>query len=198
MKKVFVFFILFPVLFSEAQFPVSMGGNQSPALDSAANLYFTSRGQSSVIYNGRIFYGYPGIIGDAFYPSDGWQKGSLLYDGTWYHTISMRFDIHKGQLVVRHPNNISICLVNERVQKFFYDGQIFVRLNPDPDNVLNTGFYHALKDGKYYLVKKQKTLLNLLKDQKQNVIKHLKKENLKYKHDPEKTIMAIADYYNQL
>ena len=234
MKKITVFFLLFSVLFAEAQLPVSMASNESPALDSAANLYFASRGQASVIYNGRIFYGYPGIIGDAFYPSAGWKKSSLLYDGSWYHNISMMYDIHKGQVVVRHPNNVSICLFSERVQKFYYDGQIFVRLNPDPGNVLNPGFYqqlsegkitivvarekkieekivdltlerrfisfntyYALKDGKYYLVKKQKTLLNLLKDQKQNIVKHLKKEKLKYKHDPEKTIMAIAEFYNQ-
>ena len=57
--------------------------------------------------------------------------------------------------------------------------------------------YYVLKDGNYYLVNKQKSLLNLLKDKRQNIPKHLKKEKLKYKHDPEKTIIAIAEFYNQ-
>jgi len=235
MKKILVFFLLFSVLFAEAQLPVSVDRNESPAIDSAANLYFAARGQASVIYSGRIFYGYPGIIGDAFYPSGGWQKGSLIYDGSRYHNIAMMYDIHKGQVVIRHPNKISICLFSERVQKFYYDGKIFVRLKPDAGNVLNPGFYqqlsegritvivarekkieekivdlslerrfisfntyYALKEGNYYLIKKQKTLIALLKDQKQNILKHLKKEKLKYKHDPEKTITAIAEFYNQL
>ena len=116
---------------------------------------------------------------------------------------------------------------------FYFDGQIFVRLDPGPGNGLNPGFYqqlsagkitiivarekkieekivdltlerrfisfntyYALKDGSYYLIKKQKTLLTLLKDQKQNVLKHLKKEKLKYKREVEKTIVAMAEFYN--
>lgn len=235
MKKILGLFLFFPVLFAAAQSPVSMSGKESPPLDSAASLYFAARGQASAIYNGRVFYGYPGISGDAFYPSRDWQRGSLLYDGSWYNDILLMYDIHRGQVLIRHPNTMSICLFNERVQKFSYDGRTFVRLNPDKDNILKSGFYqrlsegkitiivarqksieekivdltferkfissntyYALKDGNYYLINKQKTLLTLLKDKKQIILKHLKKEKLKYKHDTEKTIVTIAELYNQI
>ena len=234
MKKGIWFFLFFPVLFSRGQSAPYMSSNSSIALDSAANLYFEGRGKELEIYNGRVFYGYPGIDGYAFYPSKDWQKGSILYDGTLYHDIFILYDICKGEVMIRHPNTIPIYLFNERVQKFYFDGQTFIRLRPDKDNVFKAGFYqvlregkitvvvmrqkkieekivditlerkfvssniyYALKDGNYYLINKQKSLLNLLKDKRQNLLKHLKKEKLKYRQDAEKTIVAIAEFYNQ-
>jgi hypothetical protein len=222
------------VLYAEAQSPENISGNISVSSDSSANLYFAALGSATAIYNGKVFYGYPGIGGDAFYPSRGWRKGSLVYDGTRYHDIQIAYDIYKDQVLTRHPNTISICLVSERVEKFYFDGQAFVRLKPDKDKVLKEGFYQQLTEGKltivvarqkklqekiedlalerkfvsvnfyyaligghYYHVNRRKSLLNLLKDKRQNILKHLKKEQLKYKHDPEKTIMAIAEFYNQ-
>jgi hypothetical protein len=234
MKKVLGSFLFFPVLFASAQSPVSRSDNGSTAPDSAANLYFAVLGNASAIYNGRVFYGYPGIKGDAFYPSGGWQKGSVLYDGSWHHDISLMYNIHKDEVVIRHPNSMSVCPFNERVDKFYFGEYAFVRLAPDKDNVIKGGFYqqlskgkvtimvarqkkieenivdlaverkfvssntyYALKDGHYYLVDKKSSLLNLLKDKRQSIMKQLKKEKLKYKHDPEKTIISMAEFYNQ-
>ena len=234
MKKVVGFLLLFPVLYTQGQSAAYMDSSVSAALDSAANLYFADRANTLEIYSGRAFYGYPGIEGYAFYPSKDWQKGSILYDGTWYHNIFLIYDIYKDQVLIRHPTTIPVYLFNERVQKFYYDGQTFIRLRPDKDNVLKTGFYqvltegkvtvivsrqkeieekivdltlerkfissnvfYALKDSNYYLINNQKSLLKLLKDQKQNILKHLKKNKLKYRKNEEKTILAIAEFYNQ-
>lgn len=234
MKKVFGFFFFFPVLFATAQSPVSISGNDSAASDSVANLYFAARGMSSAIYNGKVFYGYPGVKGEAFYPSGGWKKGSVLYDGFWHHDIFLQYDIHKDQVIIRHPNSMSICLFSERVEKFYYGEYTFVRLDPGKDNVVKAGFYqqlskgkvtiivarqkkieenivdlsierkfvsgntyYALKDGHYYPVNNRKSLLKLLKDKRQSILKQLKKEKLKYKHDAEKTIISMTEFYNQ-
>lgn len=234
MKKIFVFFLFFTGLSAEAQSGAGVSDHEPASTDSAAHLYFATLGSASAIYNGKLFYSYPGVIGDPFYPSGGWRKGSLLYDGSWYHDMPMMYDIVKDQVVSRHPNTISICLVSERVAKFYYDGQTFVRVITDRDKVLKTGFYqqliggkvtiivarqkkieekivdislerrfvsvntyYAFKDGQYYPVTRQKSLLDLLKDKRQSILKHLKKEKLKYRHDPEKTILAIAEFYNQ-
>jgi hypothetical protein len=234
MKKAVWFFLFFPVFFSRSQLASNTGSKPSIALDSAANLYFESRGKELEIYNGRVFYGYPGIDGFAFYPVKEWQKGSILYDGTLYHDVFILYDIYKDQVIIRHPNTVPVYLFSERVQKFYFDGQTFARLHPDKDNVLKDGFYQVLaegkvsvvvmrqkkidekivdltlerkfissnlyyasKDGNYYLINKQKILLNLLKDKRQNILKHLKKQKLKYRQDAEKTIVAIAEFYNQ-
>ena len=234
MKKVVGCFLFFPVLYTQGQSAADIDSSLSAALDSAANVYFADRSKTLPIYSGRAFYGYPGIEGHAFYPSREWQKGSILYDGTWYHDIFIMYDIYKDQVLIRHPNTISVYLFNERIQKFYYDGQTFIRLRPDKDNVLQTGFYqvltegkvtvivmrqkkidekivdltverkfvssnvyYALKDSNYYLINNQKSLLNLLKDKRQNILKHLKKNKLKYKKNVEKTILAIAEFYNQ-
>ncbi|MEP7373360.1 MAG: hypothetical protein ABI675_08180 [Chitinophagaceae bacterium] len=234
MKKMAGFFLFFPVLYAEGQSAVQINSSPSMAVDSAVNLYFAARDKELEIYNGRVFYGYPGIDGHAFYPSKDWQKGSILYDGTLYHDVFMQYDVYKDQVIIRHPNTIPIYVFSERVQKFYFGGQVFIRLRPDKNNVLKEGFYqiltegkvtivvmrqkkleekivdltverkflssnlyYALKDGNYYPISKQKFLLNLLKDKRQNILKHLKKEKLKYKQDAERTIVTIAEFYNQ-
>lgn len=57
--------------------------------------------------------------------------------------------------------------------------------------------YYVLKDGNYYAINKQKSLLELLKDSRQNIVQHLKQEKLRYKDNKEKTIVQIAEFYNQ-
>ena len=130
MKKIFVFFLFFPVLYAEAQSPVSMGDNESPQQTVRPIYILLPWDSASAIYNGKLFYSYPGLIGDAFYPSGGWRKGSLLYDGSWYHDIPMMYDIYQGpggESVI--PILFQFACISERVQKFYYDGQTFVRLH---------------------------------------------------------------------
>ena len=152
MKKVSCFFLFFPVLYTQAQPTAEISSNSSIALDSVANLYFEGRGRMLEIYSGRVFYGYIGIDGYAFYSSKDWQKGSLLYDGTWYHNILMMYDIYKDQVLIRHPSTIPIYLFNERVERFSYDGLSFVRLKSDKDNVIKEGFYQLLTEGKVTII----------------------------------------------
>jgi len=212
----------------------SAGKKTNPAADSTINLYFTSVGETSGLYNGRVFYWYPLMKGHAFYPSDAWQKGSVLYDGTWYHHLTMMYDIYKDEIVLKHPNSIPIRLFTERIQEFLLENEHFARLHPDKENVLKNAFYqvlaegkiavfasrlkrieenivdntlersfvngdqfYVLKDGKYYLVNSQKQLLSLLKDKRQSISQHLRKQKLKYKKEKERTIVEIAKFYNQ-
>ena len=53
-------------------------GKSAAIADSTTNLYFATQGESSVIYSGRIFHGYlASMNGYAYYPSEGWQQGSV-------------------------------------------------------------------------------------------------------------------------
>jgi hypothetical protein len=58
--------------------------------------------------------------------------------------------------------------------------------------------YYLLKDGKYYRIRKEKTLLDLLPDKKAAIKGWLKTSGISYKRDPESALKKIADYYNQL
>lgn len=234
MKKLTVFLLLISSFYAAGQSLEPRNRKLPEVEDSAASLYFASQHETLAIHNGRVFYGYPIIQGFAFYPELEMQNGSLLYDGTWYHDISLLYDICKDEVVTLHPNSTLVRLFGERVLQFYFQGQTFVRLNPDKNNVIKNGFYqrlvegnvtifarrqkkieekiinnelerkfifssqyYVLKDGRYHVINKQKSLLDLLKDSRQNIVQHLKKQKLRYKADKEKAIVQIAEFYNQ-
>ena len=191
--------------------------------------------ESLPIYNGRLFYGYPPMShGIPYYKTMGWQKGSIRYEGHWYADVSIIYDPVVEQLVVRNPRYLSLALFSERVQEFKIEGDRFVRLYPDADNVIKEGFhrvlvegtvtiyqrhikvikeevkadqlelnvetinqYYALKEGRFYPVNKQKSILALLKDKRQAIQQHLRSQAVKFKRDPERAITLIATFYNQ-
>jgi len=234
MRQLALSLFLFHFINVEGQPLDSTGKKPNQAGDSTVNLYFTSLGETSGLYNGRVFYWYPLMKGHAFYPSADWQKGSVLYDGTWYHNLSIMYDIYRDEIVLKHPNSIPIRLFSERIQEFRLEDQLFTRLQPDKDNVLRNAFYHRLtegkvsvfasrqkkieenivdntlersfitvdqfyllKDGTYHLVNSQKQLLSLLKDKRQSISQHLRKQKLKYKKEKERTVVEAAKFYNQ-
>lgn len=234
MKKLTAFLFPFFFFYAAGQSPEPISRNSSDAYDSAVSLYFSNQDRTLAIHNGRVFYGYPGTLEHAFYLENSWQNGSVLYDGTWYHDTPLMYDIYKDEVIILHPNNMSVRLYSERVQKFNFNGLAFVRLLPDKDNVLKSGFYqqltdgnvtifvrrhkkleekiegfiierkfissdhfYVLKGGNYYPIGKQKSLLNLLKDSRQSIQRHLKQQKLKYRKEREKTIVQIAEFYNQ-
>jgi len=47
-------------------------------------------------------------------------------------------------------------------------------------------------------LKKLKTLLGLANDQRQNIVRHLRKQGLKFRLAKEKTIAEAAAFYNRL
>lgn len=235
MRKLPAFLSLFLFYYASGQSLGPEDTKLADAYDSAAVSYFTNQNRTLAIHNGRIFYGYPGMLGHAFYPDEiNWQNGSVLYDDTWYHNISLMYDIYKEEVLILHPNNMPIRIFSERVQKFYYKDKVFVRLNADKDFIIKSGFYqrlvegnvtilvrrskrieekiegmvierrflssdqyYVLKDGNYHVIHKQKSLLNLLKDSKQNITQHLKQQKLRYKTNKEETIVEIAKFYNQ-
>ena len=115
--------------------------------DSARNLYFNTLEETLPIHNGRVFYGYPGILEHAFYPSNGWQTGAVLFDGIWYTKLNMMYDSFLDELVILHTTSTPVRLISERVQEFKFMNLHFVRLQADKDNVIKTGFYQRVVDG---------------------------------------------------
>ncbi|HMR91576.1 MAG TPA: hypothetical protein PKC69_04655 [Chitinophagaceae bacterium] len=58
--------------------------------------------------------------------------------------------------------------------------------------------FYVLVNGKYHLVKKQRHLLNLMKDRQRQVIQFKKQKGIRYKENRELFITSLIDYYNKL
>jgi hypothetical protein len=54
-----------------------------------------------------------------------------------------------------------------------------------------------MKADRYYAIKNQKDMLHLLGEKKKEIQKYLKKNKVKFKKDPENTLIKIAEQYNQ-
>ena len=233
MKKLTVLLSLFPFFVSAQSLQPGFG----LIADSIANIYKENQKETLPIHYGRLFYGYPGVIGEAFYPLTLWQKGSVLFDDNWYHDVSIMYDTYTDDVILLHPNSTPLRLFAERIRQFNFNGLNFIRLTPDKNKVLKTGFYHQVvqgdiavlvkriknmeesiidmnverkfvdesqyyieKSGQYYHITTRKELLNLLKDRRHEITRHLKylkSQNLRFKKDKEAVIVEIAKLYNE-
>ena len=63
-------------------------------------------------------------------------------------------------------------------------------------NSMNT--YYIMKGGNYYNFKNQRGLLNILNDKKREILQHFKKNNIRFKDDPEEAMKAAVEYCNRL
>lgn len=126
----------------------TVGDSTTPTGTDSLSRASGSEAENLPIYNGRFFYRYsPSIVGIGYFPSDEWQHGSVLYDGDWYHDISILYDVYKDEVIVLHPRIVPLLIFRERIQEFKFSGLRFVRLSPDKDKVIKTGFYQLYVDG---------------------------------------------------
>ena len=128
-------------------------------LDSAVSLYYQYTDKQSRLYNGVEFLGYsPRIEGHAYFATDQWQTGSLIYDGMIYKDVPLLYDIFKDGLIVRHFNNyFRVGLVREKVKEFTLSDHHFIRIEIDSlsNQPLTTGFYDVLYSGKIMAIAKR-------------------------------------------
>lgn len=161
MQRLLFFYLFFPSIGAAGQLPDSLSRDFGEAKDSLASIYYTAQKENSPLYNGRQFYSYSSsILGHAFYRSGEWEKGSVLYDGLWYHDIPMLYDVYRDELVISHPNLIPVILFSERVSQFVIKGEEFVYLRENENEIAGKGFYQVLKHGKAVVYKKSFKLLD--------------------------------------
>lgn len=209
------------------------------SIDSALTLHKTSLGQSLRLYNGTAYnVTYPGAKGFPYFNSESLQKGTVLYDGSFYQDIPLLYDLVNDVVITESYNHqYNIQLLVERVSYFTLAGHRFVHLQQDSVNgaSIATGFYDVLYSGKttalarrekklqqvakndgidsrfigytyYYIYSKDtyhkitgtSSLLDAFADKKNNVRSFLRKNNYRFKKDPENTISKAAAYYDQL
>jgi len=234
MRRIIIKLFFLSALYARGQSLDTTVSALSRVPDSISNIYSSNQDESLPIYSGRLYYPVMRIEDHPFAYTDEWQKGTIWYDGVTYHDITYKYDTYMQELIVVTPRSIPVRVVSERVQRFDFGPQSFIRHNADKDQVLKTGFYqqletgvvsifvhrhkiiqekivqntlerkfisldsyYALKDGRYHPINNQKSLLNLMSDNKQAVTRNLKQQRLKYKHDPENYILKATQFYNQ-
>jgi hypothetical protein len=207
-----------------------------PAYAKAIEEFLEAKGQNLPVYNGIQHVGYPPLIqGSAYYKSNDWQKGSVLYDGVLYKDVFLKYDMLKDELIIRQPSSLlGVILFSPRVYHFslwnstftykhkadsasiaegFYEQLVMGKMSLlakrkeiIEETIINTELfrkfvhndqYYVMKADRYYAIKNQKDMLHLLGEKKKEIQKYLKKNKVKFKKDPENTLIKIAEQYNQ-
>lgn len=67
------------------------------------------------------------------------------------------------------------------------------------DNVvISQDIYYVRKDGVYHPIKNKADLIHVLKDRRKEIAQRLKDNGLKFRQNPEQTMLIAVEYYNRL
>jgi hypothetical protein len=202
--------------------------SQQLAIKNTVSRYYKSLGEQSGIYRGPGYIGYPYELsnGHQFFESPNFAKGTIFYDGMLYQNISMWYDLVKDQVVVQTIDSLSLIdLHTERIDYFSLMGHYFKKIIQDSSSSLSTevlvrrfkstledvspeGIFTKIlkqkneiylkKEGKYFSVLSSGSVLKALGNKQKEILSHLKKNAIKFKKDPEKAIVMMVSYYDQL
>ena len=200
------------------------------------DIYHSQLNDDLPIFNGTQHFPYLSTIdGIAYFQSEAWQKGTIVYDDVLYNDVQMKYDLVSEKVIVKAPNGgIYISLFGPRVREFSFSGFKFIRIEKTDEIPLASGFYqvlaegaatllvktaktiseqikdnaiyrkfeqkvlyYILKDGMYYSVSNKKSLLNVLKEKRKAVQDFISQKSLKIRKNPEQTILAAVEIYNQ-
>lgn len=132
---------------------------QQPAADTSQTVlaslqqrYTATQGYNLRLYNGPEYVNYVRryVKGHQFFGTNELRLATIDYDGATYPDIPLRYDLVRGQVILKAPlGALELHLVNEHLTRFTLAGHTFVRLLPTTDNGLpaTTRFYDLLLDG---------------------------------------------------
>lgn len=189
------------------------------------------------IYSGKMHVIYPSAVsGFAYFLSEDWQPGSIMYHEIYYPSVWLKYDLVKKEVVIQHSNGLTpIILFSPRVEYFTLAGNEFVNVKEEEDTLnLPPGMYQKIGTGimrlyinrfkfleeqvtqsgierkfyekdKFYIVKdgvssnirNKRDIWNLTKDKKSAIRNDLKRKKLKFKKQPDATLIEIVNYYNE-
>ena len=229
MRKYFAFALALAALHANAQ----EDGTQtnSSAFNTEKHFY-----GSEPIFTGQEHSGYsPDIEGTAYYGSDQWQNGSVVYRDVVYPDVRLKYDLVADRLIVQHYNGFTgVTLFTPRIQSFSLEEKNFENLSANTVNrlplsgiyevlvkgevsiyakrlksiqestksgrversIVSGESYYASKDGVFYPIKKEKHLLDLMPDRKNEIHTLLREKGLRFKKQMERALVASAEYYN--
>lgn len=115
--------------------------------------YNQKRGNQSSIYNGLLHYSYSSDIqGNAYFLTDSFQRGTVVYENIVYENILMNYDVVTDQLVItaNEQKSLPLSLFGPRVKEFSFSGLNFFYEDEKNDiaTSLPKGFYQELAKGR--------------------------------------------------
>jgi hypothetical protein len=151
-SSLFAFLLISPSIFSQ-----SLDTIQYPQLVKAQNysqdLYRDATVESQYLYNGAEYFVYDsGEKEHQFFESEDWEESMLEYDGQFYRSIPLLYDIFKDEVIIDHWAGLGkVKLQNEKLSSFSLLNHRFIRLTQESSG-LQTGFYDLLYEGKTQFV----------------------------------------------
>jgi hypothetical protein len=134
------------------------------ALANTISIYYKQLGDQSQLLNGSHYasMGYNFRTGSAYFLSDSFNSGSLVYDGILFDSLSLLYEDLR-QLLVAKRESYLLQFINQRISSFIISGHHFIRLVADSTNkgLDKTGFYEILYPGGH---------IDLLKETAKNII----------------------------
>jgi hypothetical protein len=154
-----LFLIAFSFHFAaSAQMNVEDSSSYRTALTHTLAVYYQQARDQSPLYNGRLYADFPFsfVSGSAFFQSNNYSDGSVLYDGILYEHVPLLYDDMRQELITR-DEGYWLQLVNERISRFTIFDHDFIRMVTDSasKSPVRTGMYEILYDGKSEVLKKE-------------------------------------------
>ena len=128
---------------------------KSAAYNAASSIFYAKMQPEAHLYDGVEFLPYDNIIhGNAFYPDGSVHTGTVTYDGIWYGSVPMLYDILKDQLIISTSADYLISPAQGKIGGFAFGDHRFVRLQPDSatEGFPGTGIYEILYEGRERLL----------------------------------------------
>jgi hypothetical protein len=123
----------------------------------SASVYQNQQGDQSPLNNGVRYekYPHPFRLGSAYFPSDQFTRGSVVYNGIFYDSVTLKYD-DLQQFLILLKDGYEMAMINERVSSFDIGGNTFLRLMADSahSGIPATGFYQLLYDGPSSVIKR--------------------------------------------
>ena len=123
----------------------------------STSVYQTQQGDQSPLNNGVRYEKYPRPfrLGSAYFPSDQFTSGSVVYNGIFYDSVMLKYD-DLQQCLILLKDGYEMQMINERVSSFDIEGNQFLRLMADSahSGIPVTGFYQLLYDGPSRVLKR--------------------------------------------
>ena len=207
--KIYLSFYCFLVLVLLFRIPaqsqeVSEMEDLIPALSTAISFYRENIKDDSFIYEGREYVGFHfKIEGHAFFGSNEWQLGDLVYKGQFFRQVPMLYDITAEEVVVRHYGKFfRVKLYRQKIEHFSLLNHHFINISGKDVRgaPMIPGFYdHLYKGSTNFFVKRSKvikeTYINneLHREFIRNDLFFIEKEGVYYPVKTKKSVLRVLE-----
>ena len=154
-------FILFTVFFipklSHGQLSSTDSSLYHFSINNVVHIYHQTLKPEPGLYNGLQYFRYDFTLkeGHPFFGNSELTPGYIVYNHIQYNNVPLLYDLISEKLVINDPTKVYLLQLNsEHVNRFSVLGHVFIRIDED-NEIIHSGFYDVLYDGKTSLLKKQ-------------------------------------------